>query len=249
MREEVLADGIVLIHGDFREIGQRKIDHLITDSPYEQRSHDASGSIRRNDGTANPLAIPFEGIDTMRDDLLLYAKENCSGWLLSFCTTEGVAIWRDAIELHELKYKTPMIWVKPNSMPKFNGQGPAHGHECIVSAWCGPGYSKWNGGGRRGVFTHNMETINRDHPTQKPVSLMSEIVCLFSNPGELVGDVFMGSGSTGVSCVRLARRFLGVEINETYFDVACRRIEQELKQTDLFVDIPLRAKQEALKFE
>lgn len=246
-KKETLADGIELHLGDFREwlpYGVDDFHHLITDAPYEQISHDATGSIRRNDGVIAPERLCFDGIDDLRDDLLIRAKIKCSGWFISFCTTEGVAIWRDAIEKHNLKYKTPMIWVKPDAMPKFNGQGPSHGHECIVSAWCGTGYSRWNGGGRRGTFTHNCNWPARTpshsggHQTEKPLSLMMELVDLFSNPREIVCDPFMGTGTTGEACVRLGRKFIGIEKDPKWFTYACRRIENALKQGDLFVDTP-----------
>lgn len=242
-RREELAEGVTVCLGDFREFLPHGVDdfhHLISDPPYEQRSHDAMGSIKRTDGGKQIDALPFEGIDRMRDDLLVRAHMQCSGWLLCFCTTEGVAIWRDAIEANKLRYKTPMIWVKPDAMPKFNGQGPSHGHECIVSAWCGLGHSRWNGGGRRGTFTHLVNGPERtgEHPTQKPLSLMMELVSLFTNPGEIICDPFMGSGTTGVACVKLGRKFIGMERNEKYFDLARRRIAEAIAQPDLFVASP-----------
>lgn len=240
-RKEVLADGIELWLADFREVIPHEIsavNHIITDAPYEQRSHDSTGFIRRIDGGPRVKALSFTGIDDMRDDILIRAKMICDGWFLSFCTTEGIAAWRDGIEEHGLKYRTPCVWNKVNSMPKFNGQGPSHGHECIVTAWCGPGYSRWNGGGRRGMFTHCVESGKHEHETQKPLSLMMELVSLFSNRGQIVLDPFAGSGTTGVACVKTGRKFIGVEINEEYFLLARKRITEALRQGDLFVDVP-----------
>ncbi len=74
------------------------------------------------------------------------------------------------------------------------------------------------------------------HPTQKPIALMSW--CLSRVNGQTVLDPFMGSGTTGVACARLGRRFIGIEIDPTYFAIACRRIEQAQRQSDLFVDAP-----------
>lgn len=238
-----LAEGVTLWCCDFREIipdGVDEIDHIICDPPFEQEAHDARKVLQRPDGSKTGGALPFSGIGEMRDDLLIRAHMKCRGWLLAFCTTEGVAAWRDAIEANKLKYKKPMIWVKPDAMPQFNGQGPSHGHECIVSAWCGPGYSSWNGGGRRGTFTHlcNPPTRNGVHPTEKPIALMVELVSLFSSPQDLICDPFMGTGSTGIAAVKLGRRFLGIEKSRKFFDVACRRIEEVLKQGDLFVTAP-----------
>lgn len=73
----------------------------------------------------------------------------------------------------------------------------------------------------------------KEHPTQKPVQLMTW--CVQKTEGDLILDPFMGSGTTGVACARLGRRFIGIEIEPRYFDIACRRIEQAQRQPDLFV--------------
>lgn len=238
------AEGVKLFAGDFREAGIVEYDHLISDPPYEQRSHDSTGSIRRADGVSNPARLNFGGVDNIRTNLCALG-EKAKGWLLLFCTTEGVALWRDEIEAHGIKYKTPCIWIKPDAMPKFNGQGPSHGHECIVTAWAGKGYSKWNGGGRRGTFTHNTNSPDRDgrHQTEKPISLMMELVQLFTNPGDTVCDPCMGSGTTGVACIKLGRKFIGCEIDKNYFDIALERITSALSQPDFFVAIPDKLRQ------
>ena len=59
-------------------------------------------------------------------------------------------------------------------------------------------------------------------------------------------DPFMGSGTTGVAAVKLGRKFIGVEIDQNYFDIACRRIGEATKQTDLFIEKPTPLKQAAL---
>ena len=72
-----------------------------------------------------------------------------------------------------------------------------------------------------------------DHPTQKPLSLLRDL--LFPISGTIL-DPFMGSGTTGVAAVKLGRRFIGIEIEPKYFDIACRRISEALRQPDLFVE-------------
>ena len=64
------------------------------------------------------------------------------------------------------------------------------------------------------------------HPTQKPVALLAFLVKTYTNKGDLVLDNCMGSGSTGVACVNSNRRFIGIELNEQYFDIAVKRIEE-----------------------
>ena len=70
------------------------------------------------------------------------------------------------------------------------------------------------------------------HPTQKPLSLMQW--CMkWLKPGSVL-DPFMGSGTTGVACANLGRKFIGIEINEAYFNIACERIENAYRQSRLF---------------
>lgn len=77
----------------------------------------------------------------------------------------------------------------------------------------------------------------RQHPTQKPVALMEW--CLGFIPDcKVILDPFLGSGTTGVACMRLARQFIGIEIDPKYFDIACRRIEAAQRQSDLSVTPP-----------
>lgn len=86
------------------------------------------------------------------------------------------------------------------------------------------------------------------HPTEKPVPLMADLVSLYTNPGDLVLDPFMGSGTTGVACLKLGRRFVGIERDPKFFDLACERIEQAAAQPDLFTPQP-KARQESLALE
>ena len=84
----------------------------------------------------------------------------------------------------------------------------------------------------------------REHPTQKPVEVMRWSV--EKTKGSVV-DPFMGSGTTGVACAKLGRKFTGIEIDPGYFDIACRRIAAALKEPDFFHHVPAPLpKQEAL---
>jgi len=87
----------------------------------------------------------------------------------------------------------------------------------------------------------------RFHPTQKPVQLMNW--CLQQLPvdeGGAILDPFMGSGTTGVACAKLGRKFIGIEIGDRYFDIACKRIEEAYRQPDMFIEPPAKAVQETL---
>ena len=94
-------------------------------------------------------------------------------------------------------------------------------------------------------FTKCNKGAGKEHPTQKPVELMTWCLEFFPD-AENVTDPFMGSGTTGVACAKLGRKFIGIEIDEGYFDIACRRIQKAYDQPDFFVEKPAPATQEAL---
>jgi site-specific DNA-methyltransferase (adenine-specific)/modification methylase len=75
-------------------------------------------------------------------------------------------------------------------------------------------------------------SVNRQHPVQKTIKVMERVINLFS--AETILDPFMGSGTTGVACMNMGRRFVGIELEPKYFDIACERIVQAQKQGDLF---------------
>jgi DNA modification methylase len=75
----------------------------------------------------------------------------------------------------------------------------------------------------------------KEHPTQKPIPLMTWCLQLLPEDWKCVVDPFMGSGTTGVAAVQMGRDFIGIEREAKYFDIACRRIEQAQRQGDLFI--------------
>lgn len=74
----------------------------------------------------------------------------------------------------------------------------------------------------------------RNHPTEKPVPLFAYLVETYSDPGATVLDPFMGSGTTGIACIRTGRRFVGIEKDPAHYATAVERIKRELSQGDLF---------------
>jgi len=68
------------------------------------------------------------------------------------------------------------------------------------------------------------------HPTQKPVALLEYLTKTYTNPGDTVLDFTMGSGTTGVACIKTKRNFIGIELDENYFQIAKKRIETELNR-------------------
>ena len=84
-----------------------------------------------------------------------------------------------------------------------------------------------------GVKNADGDHVKREHPAQKPVVLFSRILDLFK-PQQTILDPFMGSGTTGVACMNLGRKFIGIEIEPKYFDIACERIDQEQRPPRMF---------------
>jgi DNA modification methylase len=94
------------------------------------------------------------------------------------------------------------------------------------------------------IFTLNRVALMLDgteHPTQKPVALMKWCIEQIGE-AETILDPFMGSGTTGVACARLGRKFIGIEIEPKYFQIACQRIKREYAQLKLFPPEPERKK-------
>lgn len=85
----------------------------------------------------------------------------------------------------------------------------------------------------------------KQHPTQKPVALMRWCIEQCKNKPQIIFDPFMGSGTTGVAAIQMGRKFIGIEREPKYFDIACKRIEQASKQVDMFIEQP---KQEQVSF-
>lgn len=85
------------------------------------------------------------------------------------------------------------------------------------------------------VFTLSVLGYEKAHPTQKPVQLMDWCLGLMPSAKTIL-DPFMGSGTTGVACVKLGRKFIGIEIDPDYFNIACERIRKAYAQPDMFIE-------------
>lgn len=243
-RKEVIGDCTLLL-GDCLDVlpALDRVDHIISDPPYEESLHDSKNKLRgriRWDSGPQLKGLNFTSVDAIRAAIIALCYPICKGWFVSFCTVEGTSKWADAINASPMKYKRACAWIKPDSTPQLNGQCPAQGYECFVTAWCGAGHSRWNAGGKRGVYTHCVNGPNRHgtHPTEKPVSLMREILVDFTQPEQTILDPFLGSGTTLVACAKLGRKGIGIELDEGHFETACRRIEEAYRQPDIFIECP-----------
>lgn len=121
-----------------------------------------------------------------------------------------------------------IVWDKLNTMPSFG--------DCELV---------WTSVKRNSVKKLTVEyngllgkERERYHATQKPIAVMNYCVNAYTLPGQTVIDPYMGSGTTGVACMNLGRKFIGIEIDRTYFDIACERIENAQRQESLFQHKP-----------
>lgn len=252
IKEERIGD-CRLILGDCLEVMPLlgPVDHIFSDPPYEDSLHAAKNKLRgrlRRDSGPELKGLRFSGIDGIRGDVVRSSAKICNGWFIAFCTVEGVWKWADEINTSSMKYKRACAWVKPDCTPQLNGQGPAQGFECFVSAWCGAGKATWNAGGKRGVYKHTVNPPDRDggHPTEKPWRLFAELLSDFTKQDDLILDNFMGSGTTLVACAKLGRKGIGIELDPDYFQIACDRVQKAYDQPDLFVSPPAKPVQETL---
>lgn len=85
-------------------------------------------------------------------------------------------------------------------------------------------FNLWDGKKYKSNILEYKKDYNGYHPTQKPVLLLEDLIKTFSNENDLVVDLTMGSGSTGVACKNTNRDFIGIEMNDEYYDIACKRV-------------------------
>lgn len=234
-----------VLHADNAEVlptlGDKSVTHVITDPPFEAEAH--TQGRRLNGKTTNSgeravdeAPLSFSAIaESDRETAAAQFARLSSRWVIVFSQVEAVMRWQAALTTGGvLSPRRIGVWIKPDGMPQFSGDRPGMGYESIVFTHR-KGRSRWNGGGRVGVFTHNKNTPGgaHFHETQKPLPLMLELVELFTDPDDIILDPFCGSGTTGVACLRLGRRFIGIEKDATYAKVAQDRLEAESRGLSL----------------
>lgn len=213
-REEIIGD-CRLINADCRDVlpTLTSVDAVLSDPPYginyQIRSGGKGRHTRRNSGAIHGDNAPFDP----------------SPWLVWPCI-----LWGANHYSQRLPHGRWLAWNKLGPLEpwdsfsdvEFAWQNTRAADRIFSLLWKGICQGEKDDSGVRG------------HPTQKPVALMSW--CLGFLPGATtILDPFMGSGTTGVACAKAGRRFIGVEIDPKYFDVACRRIEAAHRQADMFI--------------
>ena len=219
VRKEVIGN-CTLYQGDCMDImpALGRVDAVVTDPPYGIGESNAKGQSR------GKLASPRQ-----------YAGSDA--WDNSPASAEHMAMIR-AVSKQQVIFggnyfeglgptSCWLVWDKQNGDNDFA--------DCEL-AWTNLRqavrriYWRWNGMLRKGSDI-------REHPTQKPVGVMKW--CLgFLPDAKTILDPFMGSGTTGVACVKTGRSFIGIELDPDYFDIACKRIRDAYAQPDMFVEPP-----------
>lgn len=197
-----------------------RVDAVITDPPYDAKTHNGHLS-----SAVDRQSLGFSMLDDF-DGLIDSLVEKSVRWVLMTCATSHALQAQNRDDFIRLG-----VWIKPNAAPQFTGDRPGTGWEA-VAMFHKKGKKRWNGGGHHAVWTHNIESGM--HPTQKPIGLVSRWVEQFTDINEIILDPFMGSGTTGVAAVQMGRKFIGIEREPKYFEIACKRIEDAQRTTDMF---------------
>lgn len=196
-------------------------DLVLTDLPFGEVNRISNGIRNLDKGVADIVNFDINHLT----DLLDYVTD---GSIYCFCGTEQVSFLRRNLIEKGLSTRI-IVWEKTNPSPMNGEHIWLSGIELCV--YGKKKNSVFNGHCKNTVLRFPVcNDKGRFHPTQKPIELMEHLLMVSSNKGDYVLDPFMGSGTTGVACVRNGRKFIGIELNEKYFDMACRRIEAETKQ-------------------
>jgi modification methylase len=145
----------------------------------------------------------------------------------------GAKVWLP-LELNpDLPLRQVIVWARAGGL-NFTQTAYVPTHEWILLIAKDRFRLKSRAASGAGDVWHIAQEANKDHPAPFPVRL--PLRAIETTTADHVLDPFMGIGTTGLACVKLGRKFTGIEIDEKYFDIACRRIEQAQRQSDIFIE-------------
>ena len=221
MSEIVTINDATLYHGDCREILPSLVmDVVVTDPPY---------GVALGRKTGQQAYASFEDTPQNIRDIVVPVITDLIGMAKRVAVTPG--------------NRNAWYYPKPDDIGVwYNPAGSGCGPWGFVLAHLILYYGKdpharlpgWMAPSVEGLQSDVTDIKNRAHPCPKPEKFMNWLVGKATLPGETVLDPFMGSGTTGMSCASLGRKFIGVEIERQYFDLACERVEQSYSQLRLF---------------
>lgn len=235
---------ISLINSDclsaLKVLSSQSVSLILTDPPYNlglfMQKRDTNLKKMRDNffGAADWDNLDYETWKNSLDEFFEQAARiiKVGGSMIVFMAIIKVETVISIAEKYGFYYKTTGIWHKLNPMPRNMNLHFVNSTE----SWIYFTYKKRTGTfNNDGAVIHDFietslttgnEKKHGKHPTQKPVQLMKHFINLLSNKGDVVLDPFMGSGSSGVAAKLLERKFIGIEINKNYFEIAEKRIEE-----------------------
>ena len=197
-----------------------KVDAVITDPPYGLKRFEKGFGTTR-----------FKGHGAEKDGLIWDKTPEKSFFDMLLSKGENSIIWgANNFELPTSEYF--LVWDKQQTVNNFASAELAYTNVKVPAK-----VFKYS------IHQHNQ--IEKSHPTEKPVSLMCWCLSFVPN-AETILDPFMGSGTTGVAAIQMGRKFIGIEREPKYFEIACKRIEQAVAQPQLFEPEPPKQTQEAM---
>ncbi|TAH73726.1 MAG: site-specific DNA-methyltransferase [Anaerolineaceae bacterium] len=229
-------DKHLLLHGDcmerMQEIPDKSIELILCDPPYNLAKY-STGNMKFDwRSEINNDVAKWDLIELSPADLLEEFKRLLSptGNIFVFTSYHMIGKWHEVFD-NEFDTFQFMVWHKTNPVPSIRKSSFLNSCELIVCMW-NKGHT-WNFLNQSQM--HNFieapicmgyERIKSPkHPTQKPLSVLKHIIKIASNEHDLVLDMFMGVGSTGVAARELNRRFIGIEINEDYYNACVSRMK------------------------
>lgn len=229
-----------LLHGDskdlIQDIASHSIDLILTDPPYNVAERSGGTIKMRGRKDMNTLVdealwdkekfVPQDWVTEFQRIL------KPTGNIFAFTSYALFGKWHQAFDTAFTKFQF-MVWHKTNPAPKVRKYSFLSACELIVCMW-NDGHT-WNFGKQSEM--HNffeapicMGKERLDHPTQKPLSILKHIINIASNEGDTVFDPFMGVGSVGDACIRLNRKYIGIDSDKNYFNQAGKRLILPLEQ-------------------
>jgi DNA modification methylase len=216
-----------------------KVDHIITDPPFNISQKNNLHTMR-----GKRAGVDFGDWD-WDFDLTGWIPEYANllepgGSMIVFNSFRNISYIADAMEQSGLVVKDILKWIKTNPMPRNIDRRYVQDTEFAV--WAVKPKGKWVFNKRsdkkyeRAEF-HTAVVAGKErtsHPTQKSIQLMTEIIEIHTNEGDIVMDPFMGSGTTGVAALGMNRKFIGVELSPEYYELANRRLSDEQNEIKLF---------------
>lgn len=210
------------------------VDCIITDIPYNISKKNNFKTMKDRTGRNG---IDFGEWDKgfEEENLIQFIPLIKSGGsFILFHSFEQFGKLKEIFENNGLMLKDKLIWEKTNPMPRNRDRRYISNIEIL--SWYVKPKNKWtfnrqNGKYESSVLKYPSESgggFRRYHPTQKNLKMIEYLIKIHTNENNVVLDPFMGSGTTGVACMNLNRRFMGIELDESYFNIAKNRIEEAL---------------------